>query len=39
MRQKTYSFVHYLVAYIIFFYQLDYRFLMSSEISKENSEY
>ena len=39
MRNWTYSFIHYLVAYVISFYQLNYCFLLSSEICKEYREY
>ena len=39
MRKWTYSFIYFLMACVISFYQLDYCFLMSSEICKEYKEY
>ena len=39
MRKGTYSFIYYLIAYVIPFYQLNYCFVLSFEIYKEHKEY
>ena len=39
MCKWTYSFIYYLITYVISFYQLNYCFLMPSKICKEHEEF